>query len=266
MIEDPTDGPIGGKIMQGNVREVRPLMDGRWMGRRMGRWLWGICAIAAIALTGCVDYGVTVRFQDANHGEIVQRVALGDRWVTLGDSLAAPWRTALERQAETLGGQVRSPDPQELWLSIPFANGADLVEKFEALLKTLAPTEGDRAPAQPPIRVSLHQQNFGIAVRNAFTLEADLRSLASLTVDGQILVGAESLLQSSFALAAPLIIPGTSTGPLTQGGDRVTWPLEPGTLNHIEAVFWVPSWLGIGAIAIALVCGLGVVLRDRIQG
>ncbi|GAB4347124.1 MAG: hypothetical protein Fur0042_13290 [Cyanophyceae cyanobacterium] len=232
----------------------------------MGRWLLLWTAIAAIALTGCVDYGVTVKFGDANHGEIVQRVALGDRWVTLGDSLAAPWRAALERQAETLGGQVRSPDPQELWLSIPFANGTEFVEKFEQLLKTLAPTEGDRAPSEPPIRVSLHQQNFGIAVRNALTLEADLRSLASLTVDGQILVGAESLLQSSFALAAPVIIPGTSTGPLTQGCDRVIWPLQAGTLNHIEAVFWVPSWLGLGAIAIALICGLGVVLRDRLQG
>lgn len=236
------------------------------MGLRLGRWLVLGIAIAAIALTGCVDYGVTVRFADANHGEIVQRVALGDRWVALGEPLADPWRTALQRQAETLGGQVRSPNPQELWLSIPFANGADFVEKFGQLLSTLAPTQGDRAATPPPIRVDLHQQNFGIAVRNGLTLEADLRSLASLTVEGQILVGAESYLQASFALAAPAIIPGSSTGPLRREGNGIRWPLQPGTLNHIEAVFWVPSWLGIGAIAIALVCGLGVVLRDRLQG
>jgi hypothetical protein len=45
-----------------------------------------------------------------------------------------------------------------------------------------------------------------------------------------------------------------------------TWSLVVGTVNQIEADFWVPSPIGIGAVAIALLVLLGYGIRYGILG
>ncbi|NJL85620.1 MAG: DUF3153 domain-containing protein [Leptolyngbyaceae cyanobacterium SM1_1_3] len=42
--------------------------------------------------------------------------------------------------------------------------------------------------------------------------------------------------------------------------------LQLGQLNHMEAVFWVPSPIGLGAAAIAVLMVLGWLIRYRVLG
>ena len=229
-------------------------------GRRRRRWLGAVLAIMAIALAGCVDYETTLRFWDANHGEIVQRVRLDDRVGALGDVAAAPWLDGLRERTQRLGGAVRSRSARELDLSIPVANGEDLVEKLRALLDgVLGPAGADGSVGVPPesIEVALLQRNYGVVVRNELSLGADLRSLVSLAIDRQVVVGAEGLVRPRVVVAAPVIAVLEATGAVGRTGGAVVWPLQLGVVNRLVVVFWVPSWLGVGAIVIALVCALG---------
>lgn len=44
-------------------------------------------------------------------------------------------------------------------------------------------------------------------------------------------------------------------------GKTLTWTLQPGQQNHLEAVFWYPSLVGWGAIAITLLIAAGLYLK-----
>ena len=46
-------------------------------------------------------------------------------------------------------------------------------------------------------------------------------------------------------------------------GQILVWKLQPGELNHLEAVFWLPSPLGIGTVVIALFVAAGIYLRYK---
>jgi hypothetical protein len=41
------------------------------------------------------------------------------------------------------------------------------------------------------------------------------------------------------------------------------WTLKPGQLNHLEAVFWLPSPLGIGTLVIVLLVLGGFYLKYK---
>jgi hypothetical protein len=47
-------------------------------------------------------------------------------------------------------------------------------------------------------------------------------------------------------------------------GNQLTWKLQPGKQNHLEAIFWIPSPIGIGAVAIAILVGIGFWLKYQL--
>jgi hypothetical protein len=49
-----------------------------------------------------------------------------------------------------------------------------------------------------------------------------------------------------------------------QQGKQLVWKLKSGAENHLEAVFWVPSPLGIGTVAIVLLVIGGIFLRAQL--
>jgi hypothetical protein len=56
----------------------------------------------------------------------------------------------------------------------------------------------------------------------------------------------------------------TENAPVPQKNhNQLVWHLNPGELNHIEAVFWLPSPLGIGTLLIVLFVGVGYYLRYK---
>ncbi|MGC1309029.1 MAG: DUF3153 domain-containing protein [Phormidesmis sp.] len=53
------------------------------------------------------------------------------------------------------------------------------------------------------------------------------------------------------------------TEPPNVQAHTATWHLAANEPHHIEATFWVPSLIGIGAGAIALLCTLGYTLKYK---
>lgn len=50
---------------------------------------------------------------------------------------------------------------------------------------------------------------------------------------------------------------------MTQNGDHV-WTLQPGETQHIEASFWIPSPIGLGALAVIGLTVIGSTLKHRV--
>ena len=47
-------------------------------------------------------------------------------------------------------------------------------------------------------------------------------------------------------------------------GKQLVWKLKPGEINYLEAVFWIPSPVGIGAVIIALFVAAGISLKYQL--
>ena len=96
-----------------------------------------------------------------------------------------------------------------------------------------------------------------------------MRSLSLISTNTNVVVNPSSLLDFNFSLNAPWggrsIAKAENAIPANKQGKQLVWRLQPGQVNHIEAVFWLPSPLGIGTIVIVLFVALGVYLRDRVK-
>lgn len=249
--------------------------ESRRMFRRIGS---GLALAAVVLLTGCVDLDTEVRFGEANHGELVQTLRLDESWQVWGGATAREWRDRWADRARSLGGRVLNRSDRTLTIAIPFHNGRDLQSTFRALSNppTREPSpDADRADPSLlvdrlvfPSEFQLHQQNWLIAVRNHLRYEVDLRSLAAVGGNQFALVDTDHLLRWRFGLRAPVLgdfgldrwwrpdLAPDEHRPQRQQG-RWVWTLEPGQRTVIEAVFWVPSAVGIGAIGIGLFCAIG---------
>ena len=237
------------------------------------RVLW-ISALAIFMLSGCVGYEVGVNFESPNQGTIVQHIKLGQQLTAFSNQTAESWLTDLGQRAKQLGGRVRKISGEEVVVTIPFASGAALEERFNQFFNPQR-KEGDRPSPElsdiPNLKshLTLQQTNWLVLIRNHLTYDIDLRSLGLLSANGNLLVDPGSLLDLKLGLNTPW---GAQSLPTThvasaetrQEGHALLWNLKPGEENHLEAVFWLPNPLGIGAIVILLVTVAGFYLRYQI--
>jgi len=220
------------------------------------RVLW-IILIAALFLSGCVKYDVGIHYDGQNHGEIVQHVRLSDRLTNFSDA-AQDWLRSVEQRTKQLGGRVKRLSNQELLVRIPFNNGADLEAKFNQFFQAeTEPSVSDSNPELDLPKVTSHlaftESNLLLLERNRLSFDVDLRSLGVLSANGNLLVSPGSLIDLEFSLNTPWGARSVnSSSEALRQGSQLTWTLKPGEVNHLEAVFWIPSPLGIGTVAIAL--------------
>lgn len=246
---------------------------------RWRNWLTLVVLVMAVSLSGCVRYDVGIHYDGQFHGEIVQQVKVKQSLANLSDAAPKVWLSAIERQTKRLGGRVQRVSDQEVRLTIPFNNGKELQTKFNQLYQ-LAPeaaetldddgyTTTDR-PAIPDIHsnLTIHENNFIVLLRTHLSYDVDLRSLGLLSSEGRLIVGPGSLLNLEFRLVTPwgakALASMNALTPQTVG-QELLWTLQAGTVNHLEAIFWLPSPLGIGAVAIALFTLLGIGLKALIN-
>jgi hypothetical protein len=228
--------------------------------------------IATLLLSGCVDYNVGVRFDNSNSGELVQHIKLGERLTSFSGEPVYEWLNSIERRARQEEGKVRRPSKEEVIVTIPFTNGEELQTKFNQFFhptvnqKTVT-SESDSQLPKVESNLLLNQNNFLLLVRNHLIYDLDLRSLALISSDGNVLANAGSILDLEFSLKTPWgakTIQRTENAPVPQKNhNQLVWHLNPGELNHIEAVFWLPSPLGIGTLLIVLFVGVGYYLRYK---
>lgn len=235
------------------------------------RVLW-LILVAVLFLSGCVRYEVGMNFIDANHGEWVQRIRLEKQTTSLGETIANAWFDSLEEKAKTLGGQVRHPSDRELFVQIPFFNAKDLETKFNQFFqpesRRIEQSGGywkKRDAKLPELESHLHIQthNFVFRERHHLELDLDLRSLETMTHEAGIPIEPEQLVDLEFRLTTPsgaqvLSTQGMSEAIVRQHGKQLVWTLQPGKLNHLEAVFAVPNPLGTGFVIIAVFVLLGM--------
>ena len=231
---------------------------GQFLGRFLARLL--CLLLLAIGLSGCMDYQVGIHFQTQNKGAIVQQIHL-DRMTTLSSVTLEQWFESLEQRTQQLQGYSRHLSPQDLELTLPFANGADLVEKFNQWFSADHPSQTALFPLSA--HLDLKQHNALLAIHNQLDLTVDLRQLGGVTPQGEQLFDTDPLLHLSFALQTPWGSQWQGLGRSPEIQD--SYPLQSGQLNHLQATFWVPSPIGIGAGVILAIVSVATIVRQRLE-
>lgn len=233
--------------------------------------LW-LVVLTSLLLTGCVKYDVGLNFDNSNSGEFVQHIKLGERLTSFSGDSVYEWLNSIERRARKLEGKTQRVSQEEIIVKIPFSSSTELQEKFNEFFNSHAnqpsePVQSKSGSELPKIEsnVLLEQSNFLLLVRNRLIYDLDLRSLSLIASKGNVLTNAGSILDLEFSLKTPwgaknIQLTETAIEP-AKNGNRLVWKLQPGELNHIEAVFWLPSPLGIGALLIILFVSGGLYLR-----
>ncbi|MEG3905662.1 DUF3153 domain-containing protein [Microcoleus sp. B4-C5] len=228
-------------------------------------------------VTGCVQYDVGVNFESQTRGEIVQHIKLGERLTSFSSETVAEWLKSVERRVRLLDGKTKRVSPTEVLVTIPFNNGAELQDKFNQFYNPIAPTTkslvSSRLETDLPkfeSHLNVKQNNLLLVLRNRLSLELDLRSLSLLSSNGSLLLSPGGLLELDFSLNTPWgaesieTVAGALVPESYQQGKQLVWKLKPGEVNYLEAIFWIPSPVGIGALIIALFVAAGIALKYQI--
>ncbi|MBE9213438.1 DUF3153 domain-containing protein [Plectonema cf. radiosum LEGE 06105] len=231
-----------------------------------------ILLLASLLLSGCVDYDLGVNFNNANYGEFVQQIKLGEKLTSFSGDSVYEWLDSIERRAKELEGKAKRISQEQIIVTIPFSNGKELQQKYNTFFNSKnnsksRSNKAESASELPKIEsnLQLSQSNFLLLVRNRLIYDLDLRSLALISTKGNVLTNTDSILDLEFSLKAPwgansIKTTEDSIEPL-KNKKQLSWQLKPGQLNHIEAVFWLPSPVGIGTLLIVLFVILGFYLR-----
>ena len=228
-------------------------------------------------VTGCVQYDVGVNFDSQTRGEILQHIKLGDKLTSFSSETVGEWLKSVERRVRLLDGKTKRLSDQEVLVRIPFNNGAELEAKFNQFYNPIAPTDKSRVvtPLDTDLpkfesHLGVKQNNLLLVLRNRLTLELDLRSLSLLSSNGSLLVSPGGLLELDFSLNTPWgaqsieTVAGAIVPESYLEGKQLVWKLKPGEINYLEAVFWIPSPVGIGAVIIALFVAAGISLKYQL--
>jgi len=228
-------------------------------------------------VTGCVQYDVGVNFDSQTRGEIVQHIKLGEKLTSFSSETVGDWLKSVERRVRLLDGKTKRLSDREVLVSIPFNNGTELEDKFNQFYNPIAQTAKSRvaSPLETDLpkfesHLSVKQNNLLLVLRNRLSLELDLRSLSLLSSNGSLLLSPGGLLELDFSLNTPWgaesieTVVGALVPASYEQGKQLVWKLKPGEVNYLEATFWIPSPVGIGALIIALFVAVGIALKYQI--
>ncbi len=225
----------------------------------MQRWIVWLLIPLVVCLSGCVQADVVIQHQGQTGGSLTYTLTLPQPDL--------PFTEQVIQQARRLGGAVKERDKTHLQVTIPF----DTSQQLATVLNRIG-----GAPYLPQVtaEADIFDQNLLLFVRERLRYDIDLRPLGIESRDQAVLVAPQSLLNFQLALetpwgARPIERPATTADTVVnphvqRGGDRLTWTLMPGYLNHLEAAYWYPSPLGWGTLAIVGLLVLGSWLRTRL--
>ncbi|NEN90868.1 MAG: DUF3153 domain-containing protein [Okeania sp. SIO3H1] len=231
-----------------------------------------ISFLAVLLLNGCVQYEVGINFESQNHGEIVQHIKLADELNNFSETIVSEWLKSIETRVGKLQGKTKKISSQEILVTIPFNNGAELEEKFNQFFKPIDAQESDNDAADitadlPKLEshIEVSQNNLFLALRNKLSIDLDLQLSTS---NSKVIVNPDELLDLEFQLTTPWgfsNIEATENETITYLSDReIVWKLNPGESNSLDVVFWIPSPIGIGTILIGLFVYLGIALKYQV--
>lgn len=226
-----------------------------------------LAAIFLFLLTGCVEYDLGVDFQTQHQGKIVQTITLSKQLTSINQTETEELLRSLDKKVRQLQGKTKRVSPQEIVISIPFNNGQELVSKFSQFFTPKFETNDYENLLQINSNISLEESNLLLLEREKLKLIVDLTSLGVFSQEGNLIVSPESLLNLNFSLRTPFgarnIQKITNIEPEINQGKKLVWHLQPGKINEIEVIFWIPSALGIGTLLIILLMMIGFYFKYR---
>ncbi len=231
-----------------------------------------VLLLASLMLSSCVKSEVNINFESPNRGAIVQHIRLDERLTSFSSGTAKTWLDNIEKRVRHLQGKTRRLSNQEVLVTIPFGNGEELETRFNEFF---SPTNSSKTrSAQKELdlpkfdaHLDVQQGNFLLLQRHRLIYDLDLRSLGVLSSDGSLLASPGSLLDLEFGLTTPWGARNVTNRSKSTSiaahreGKQLIWTLQPGQNNHLEAIFWLPNPLGIGAAAIGAIVAGGIYLR-----
>ncbi|WP_088240343.1 DUF3153 domain-containing protein [Calothrix rhizosoleniae] len=231
-----------------------------------------IFLFASLLLSGCVKYDLGVTFDNSNSGELVQHIKLGQRLTSFSGETVYEWLNSIEHRAQKMEGKIQRLSREEVIVHIPFSNGEELQTKFNQFFnpnqdEANQPDDANNESEIPQLEsnLRLEQKNFFLIEQDHFVYDLDLRSLGLISSQGNVLSNADSILDLEFSLKTPWganNISTTEDAPQPEKQqNQLTWRLNPGEINHIEVLFWLPNPLGIGTLLIIVLVAAGIYLR-----
>ena len=235
-----------------------------WCLMLMHRPLAILFCTIAIGLSGCVKYDTGVNFSSLNYGEIVTHIQLGEQLKSFDRQAVNTWIASIEQRTKQVEGKIERISDREFSVIIPFNNAQELVSKIDRYFNPTPVNRGDKATFNAHMQID--RSNFLVAVRNHLIYDVDLRSLKSS--NSQTAMAAQNFVDLNFSLQSPWGVRNSDAtknivGVKVVNENRVQWQLKPGALNHLDAIFWLPNPLGIGAVLIILISGGGYYLKYR---
>lgn len=260
-----------GKILKKIIQNSQLILSQLTDKNKIRKPIFLLVVVVSLLLSGCVEYDVGVNFNNANNGQLVQHIKLGEQLTSFSGDYVYEWLNSIERRARKLDGRARRISREEVVVTIPFSNGKELQTKFNEFFNsgrqetTANGAAGNSELPKIESNLLVVQNNFLLAVKNELIFDLDLRSLSLIASKGNVLANAGAILDLEFGLKTPWgakNIQRVETAPQPEKkGGQLVWQLQPGELNHIEVVFWLPSPLGIGALLITLFVWGGIYLR-----
>ena len=218
------------------------------------------CCLISIALSGCVKYDTSINFSSLNSGEIVEHIQVGEQLNSFSRTAVRDWLMTIEQRTKQAQGKMEQISDRDFKITIPFNNAQDLTNRLNLYFNpTTQMTAGNSATIS---HLTMEQSNFLVVVRNHLSYEIDLRSLPAKSYT------ASSPLDLNFSLQSPWGVSSKNSnlvpiGAKSDSDRQITWQLKPGQIDRIDAVFWLPNPLGIGAICICLITIIGYYLKYR---
>jgi len=216
---------------------------------------------SSLLLSGCVKYDLGVNFNSTNNGELVQHIQLSEKITIFSSDYLSQWLKTLENRARTLAGSIERVSPTEIIVKIPFTSAKELQEKFTGFFNTRTSSDSDGSEISNITSTLVAEDtNFFLLSRNHLVYDLDLRSLAMLTTkDDSYIVNLDFSLQTPWGIKN--IDNSENAIQPKKHGNQLIWTIKPGTINHIDVVFWLPNFLGIGTLLIIGFVWLGLYLR-----
>jgi Protein of unknown function (DUF3153) len=238
-----------------------------WYVSLINRQLAILFCTIVIGLSGCVKYDTGVNFSSLNYGEIVEHIQLGEQLNSFNQQAVQTWIASIEQRTKQAEGRIERISDRELKIIIPFNNVQELVTKVEQYFNPNSSAKREEK-TKFNAHIQINQSNFLVAVRNQLIYDIDLRSLSLKSGDQQAAVAAENFVDLNFSIQSPWgvknnDVAGSIVGVESTTKNQLNWQLNPGELNHLDAIFWLPNPLGIGAILIILISSGGYYLRYR---
>jgi hypothetical protein len=224
-----------------------------------------------ICLTGCVRYEVGINFAQVNSGTIIQHIKLGEQLTSFSKTEGNAWLNSIEKRAIQLQGKTKKISDEEIVVTIPFNNGQELVSKFNNFF---SPSEFNQKPKsnqftdllQLKAEMSIRQSNLLLLERNVLNIMADLRPLGVLSEEGNVIISPGDLIDLELKFNFPWggkLVEEELSPPAPLSRNQLTWKLQPGQINQVKTIFWLPNYVGLGTLAIALLIIAGFYLKYK---